>query len=288
MGVFITFITALCMTSKDVVSKQVSTSVHPTVSTFASFVYTLPLYSTLIAFLYFARSESLAVDKMFFLLVIARASTDVVGEWGKMYALSRVRLSVIAPLYACTPVWVALLTPFVTGEALSTLGIVGILLVVGGNLSILKYERLTKVDGDNARVGVFVAIASSLFLACNTCFDALAVRHASAPLSAATMTGLAAFLVLPFASTVKGCRKQLTSSFQPFALRALMEVGFMVGKLFALQYLAAPYVAGLLKGSLLFSMLAGKFVFHEDVGLRKSMGGLVIFIGAVSIILSLY
>jgi drug/metabolite transporter (DMT)-like permease len=62
-----------------------------------------------------------------------------------------------------------------------------------------------------------------------------------------------------------------------FALRGFLEITFMVSKLTALQFLQAPYVVGIQRLSLFWSILGARFFFQEpDFGRRLAAGSLIL------------
>jgi drug/metabolite transporter (DMT)-like permease len=62
-------------------------------------------------------------------------------------------------------------------------------------------------------------------------------------------------------------------------VRGLLEVAFMVSKLYALQYLQAPYVVGVQRLSLLLSILGGSLFFKEPDVVRRLAAGILILGG---------
>ena len=66
-------------------------------------------------------------------------------------------------------------------------------------------------------------------------------------------------------------------------LRGFLEIAFMVCKLYALQYLQAPYVVGIHRLSLVLSIIGGRLFFGETDTLRRLIAAAII-LGGVSLI----
>lgn len=280
---FIYAISAACLaTAKDVVSKSVATKVSGTVSTIASFLYALPFYIILIIAAYFAGYEDLSFTTQFFGLVILRAISDIGAEWCKMTALSKGDLSVVAAFYSLSPVFLLFLSPLITGDTLSTGGIIGVILVGLGTLTFgLKPKNGEKPQYKAMALG----LASALFFSLNSCFDKLAVNESSPLLSGFAMTALSGFILVPF------CREPLLPAFssahRPFLIRGFFETVFMISKLAALQYLPAPYVVAIMRGSIIISIISGRTIFKESNFIQRLIGGLVILAGICTIAFTL-
>lgn len=290
MGILFSLLGALFSSSKDLVSKRLSFDVDGTVSAFASFAFALPYYILLLALLWALGLEDFSLTLPFLWLVVGRSMTDACAEWLKMSSFRYGDLSLVAPFLALSPVFLLVASPLITGDSISAQGAAGVAFVIGGNLLLLgaKYkdeERWGKIR-PNLK-GICLAAASSFFFCLNTCLDRLAVQRGSPAMSGFTMTLLAALLLAPpLARGGQGAALSLHA--KPFLLRGFFETAFMVTKLSALQFLPAPYVDGIIKLSLLFSILGGRFVFkEEEFGSRLVAGGLVtvgvVLIGIASV-----
>ncbi|MCB0358981.1 MAG: hypothetical protein KDD44_05080, partial [Bdellovibrionales bacterium] len=120
----------------------------------------------------------------------------------------------------------------------------------------------------------------------NACFDALAVREASAVLSAFSMTLVAALFLFPLARRYQSMASELTKHRRTLHARGALECLFMSSKLLALQFLAPQYVSALVRVSLLLTVFGGHLAFQERDLKRRTVCALLIVGGTAVILLS--
>jgi len=99
-----------------------------------------------------------------------------------------------------------------------------------------------------------------------------------------TMTAVSAAALLPFVLTSRVRLLGIAVSSRPLLTRGALETAFMVCKLVAMQWLAAAYVVGLQRTSLLLSIVAGRLVFKEGDFKRRMLAGLLILLGVAWIV----
>ena len=283
MGIFLSLLAAFIGASKDLVSKKLAFSLHGTLSAFASFLYALPFYLAVLAVLWMLGIETFAVSQTFFLLVVLRSITDAAAESLKMHSLSHGDISLLSPFLSLSPAFLLITSPLITGDVFSSAGAVGVLLVVMGAVVVL-YRRPGVAGRGVSKQGIIYAVGSSFCFSLNACFDRLAVQIASPALSGFAMTAAAALMLAPFAIKRVGWRAELATNRHSLWGRGGLEVTFMIAKLAALQFLQAPYVSGLMKSSILVSVIGGRVLFREgDFGRRMLASALIIF-GCVIIV----
>lgn len=278
--------------AKDIVSKRLSFSVDGTVSAFASFFFALPYYLVFLLVLFLFGKESFTISSAFLRYVILRSITDTFAELLKMHALSCGELSVVANLLSLSPLFLIVTSPMITGDKLPIQGVIAMFLLVAGSL-LLLYRPTSKLSNNPEAVprgsgiskkGIGLALGSAFFFSLNSCFDRLAVKEASATLSGFGMTLLSAIFLLPFVVRNRERCQALKTGRNFFLLRGFFETAFMVCKLFALQYLQAPYVSGIQRISLLLSIVGGKVFFQEADFEKKLLVGVMIVAGTILII----
>jgi drug/metabolite transporter (DMT)-like permease len=283
MEIIACFIAAILSSSKDMVSKKVSFSVSGLLSAFASFSFALPYYVALLTLMWWLGLEEFAFSWAFLWLVLLRSLTDAAAEWLKMLSFSHGDISLVSTYLALAPLFLLITSPLITGDPLTNNGVLAVLLVVSGSL-IAAYDS-KRSRQQKSLLGIGYAIGSAIFFSLNSCFDRLAVQVASPTLSAAAMTLMAALLLAPFVlrqpQSIAICVEHRTS----FLLRGLFEIGFMVLKLYALQYAQAPHVSALLGISLLLSIIGGKVLFKEEDFGRRLVAGLLVCAGVVLIVI---
>jgi drug/metabolite transporter (DMT)-like permease len=275
MGLLAALLSALFSSSKDLMSKRLAFRLDGTVSTFASFAFALPYYVVLLAVLYYFGLETFTCSLLFLVLVLLRSITDTFAEWMKMYALAHGDLSVVAIVFATSPLLLLIFSPLITGDRLTAVEIVAVFLVVGG--SMLVVVRPSTKQGAGQRKGILLAAGASLFVSLNSCFDRLAVRQGTPVFAGFTMTLLSALFLSLFVLGRRDRLQALRTHHVGFLIRGLLEVAFMVCKLSALQFFDAPAVAAILRLSLLLSILGGHVFFkEEDLRRRLAAGGLIL------------
>jgi drug/metabolite transporter (DMT)-like permease len=282
LGFLLSVIAALLASAKDFVSKQLSFGVGGTVSAFASFAFAVPFYIVLLAVLYFLGFEEFAFSTAFLTFVVLRALTDSCAELCKMHAFKHCDLSVVSCLVSLHLALLLITSPLITGDELDPLGVLGVGFIVVGNIWLVYRPRASTLKIEPR--GILLSLGAAFFFSLNSCFDRLAVQVASPALSGFGMTLLAGvFLFIPLIGKGHQLRTLVVHK-KAFSLRGFFEVCFMVCKLWALQYLQAPYVGGIGKLSLLVSIVGGRYIFKEGEFLKRICCGLLIIIGAVLIV----
>jgi drug/metabolite transporter (DMT)-like permease len=284
MGFFLASLSCVFATAKDLLSKRLAGQLDGTVSTFASFAFALPFYVLVLAVLYLLGEESFEYSLVFFGLVLLRAVTDTFAEGMKMYALAYGDLSLVACFFSLSPLFLLALSPLITGDPLTWIDAVAVVLVVAGSL--LTVYRPTTSDWTSQKKGIFLALGASLFFALNSCFDRRAVQEGTSTFAGFTMTLCSALFLLPLVAFRPDRRQALRVYWLDFALRGLLEISFMVSKLTALKSLSAPNVVAIQRLSLVMSIIAGRVFFKEkDFGKRLAAGCLILA-GIVLIVLA--
>ncbi|MDW8267347.1 MAG: DMT family transporter [Gemmataceae bacterium] len=290
MGIFASLLSTVFAAAKDLVSKRLAHRIEGLVSTYASFAYALPFYVVLLLALWVLGEETLEVTTGFLLLVFLRAVTDTFAETLKMYAFAYADISLVISFFSLSPLFLLLTAPLITGEWPSPLGVVGVLVVGGG--SVLMVNRQGMRDWRQQKIGIVLAVIAAVFFALNSNFDRLAVR-AETPTEAGylrpvfagfAMTLLSAIFLVPWVWPRGDRRQALWAWRREFWLRGLLEIAFMVSKLYATQYLQAPYVVGIQRTSLLWSIVGGRLLFGEPDFLRRLLAGMVILAGVTLIV----
>lgn len=279
MGFIATIISACTLTAKDIVSKAVASKVHPDVSTFASFLFALPFYGLIFLALYLSGDEGLVLSRTFLILVFMRGISDVFAEGCKMRAFDTGDVSLVSGLLSLSPLILTAISPFITGDAVTLSQAIGIGFIVFGGLVLVRRDRVTgKVVQP---VAVVYALVGSVAFALNSALDRLAVGQAGPVTSAFSVTLCAALLTLPAIFRVAGANAQLRGNARPFLLRGLFETVFMVAKMVALTTLPAHVVVGIMRMSMILTVVVGGAWFHEKDRARRIIGTLVMYVGLI-------
>ncbi len=285
MGIFTCLAAAATLAYRDIISKQISKDISEILSAFTSFFYALPFYLIILLGLWLAGYEDFSLGFNFVYLILARSLTDAFAEYFKMLAFARGDLSLVSPFLSLSPIFVLIFSPLITGDPLTTTGIVSIGMIVAGSLVIAWPDKALNVDRASRRSAIVTATLGAFFLGINTCFDRLAVQAGSPVMAGFSMTLVAAVLLAPFALRGKGYLSNMRASNKPLLQRGLLETLYMCLKLTALQHLQGPYVIGLVKSSIIFSVLGGKVVFKEEAFGKRMIGATLVFGGIVCILI---
>ncbi len=279
MGVIAALISACTSTAKDIVSKAVSSKVDPDISTFASFLFALPFYGLIFIALYLFGDEGLVLSRTFLLLVLIRGISDVFAEGCKMRAFEKGDVSLVSGLLSLSPLILAVISPLITGDPVTASEASGITLIVVGGLVLVRRDRVTgKVVQP---VAVVYALVGSIAFALNSALDRLAVGQAGPVTSAFSVTLCAALLTLPAIFRVAGPKAQLGGNARAFLLRGLFETVFMVAKMIALTTLPAHVVVGIMRMSMISTVVVGGAWFNEKDRVRRVIGTLVMYVGLI-------
>jgi drug/metabolite transporter (DMT)-like permease len=279
MGLLAAFLSTFFSSAKDLMSKRLAYRLDGTVSTFASFGFALPFYLVLLLVLWLCNVETFTWSSTFLLLVLLRSLTDTVAEWMKMHAFAHGDLSIVVLVLSLSPLVLLITSPLLTGDPLSLAEIASVFLVVIG--SMLMVYRPSGHKGKSQKRGIILAGGAALFFSLNSCFDRLAVERGTPVFSGFAMTLLSALFLVPFVVGRADRVESLRLHWAGFLIRGMLETAFMVCKLFALQTMHAPALAGIQRLALLLSIVGGRVFFKEGDFLRRMAAGFLIVIGVI-------
>ncbi len=281
-GISAALLSAVCATAKDIVSKRLSREVSSSISAFASFLFALPYYLVLLLALYLLGLEDFAVEGAFFTFILLRGVSDTAAEWMKMHALGTSDLSFVACFLALSPAFLIVMSPLLTGEPITAVEVVALILVCAGTVIVAWKPGATLAQTDKR--GMLWAIGAAFFFSINTCFDKLAVRTASPTLAAFSVTLVAGLFLLPVVWRSRDKVEALRQHRRAFFLRGFYELLFMVAKLSALVVLSAPAVMALQRISLVLNVVGGRAIFKERDFVRRLVAALLVFSGVLLVI----
>jgi drug/metabolite transporter (DMT)-like permease len=284
MGLLAALLSTVFSTSKDLMSKRLAYRLDGTVSTFASFAFALPFYLVLLAILYACGRESFHCSLAFLTLVLFRSLTDTFAEWMKMHALAHGDLSVVSIILSLSPLLLLLTSPLITGDRLGVPEVVAVFLVVVGSVTMIY--RPSGVNWSSQKQGILFAAGAALFFSLNSCFDRLAAVERGTPVfSGFSMTFLSALFLTPALFGRRDRMRALQAHHLGFLFRGVLETAFMVCKLFALQSIDAPSMAGIQRLSLLLSIVGGRVFFKEQDFKRRLAAGILILLGVILLLI---
>jgi drug/metabolite transporter (DMT)-like permease len=190
------------------------------------------------------------------------------GEFGSAYPIAR----------GSSPLLVTLGAAAVAGEAPSTFGIAGIVMVSGGIISLaFRGRRLPEA-------GIFYALGTGVIIAAYSVTDGIGGRLSGSPVSytlwMCLLWGLTAAPVYWLRRRDnhlwRGARS--TSAAALGGLVSLLAYGIVI---FAMTRAPMGSVSALRETSVLFAVLLGRVFFAEPLTLRRTVSALVIAAGAL-------
>ena len=189
--------------------------------------------------------------------------------------------TLVACFFSLSPLFLLGTSPLITGDPLTLVDAVAVLLVVAGSL--LTVYRPTTADWASQRKGILLALGAALFFSLNSCFDRLAVQKGTPVFAGFAMTLCSALFLLPLVVRRADRRAALRIYWLDFAIRGFLEIAFMVSKLTALKYLSAPNVVAIQRLSLVLSIIGGRVFFKEGDFAKRLAAGFLILAGVVLI-----
>jgi drug/metabolite transporter (DMT)-like permease len=212
---------------------------------------------------YIAASALLHVGYNAFLIRAYRS-----GEFGSAYPIAR----------GSSPLLVTLGAALLAGEYPASAGVVGILLVSGGIISLaFRGRRLPEA-------GIFYALGTGVFIAAYSVTDGIGAR-VSGNAAAYTVwmclmwgaTALPTYLLLRREGRLwRGARKTGLA-----ALGGIISVVAYGIVIFAMAHAPMGAVSALRETSVLFAVLLGRIAFGETLTLRRLVSALVIVAGVI-------
>jgi drug/metabolite transporter (DMT)-like permease len=277
MGFLLASFSAVFSSSKDLISKRLALRLDGMTSTFASFAFALPFYVAALIVLAWLGIEGFERSVPFLVLILLRSITDTFAEGLKMYAFAHGDISIVATFFSLSPLLLLITSPLITGDPLYAVDAVAVVLVVVGSL--LMVYRPAATGWASQRKAIVLACGAALFFSLNSCFDRLAVQRGTPVFSGFTMTLLSALFLLPVVLIRKNRLLALRNHRAGLFLRGALEIAFMVCKLSALQFLAAPDVVAVQRLSLVLSIIGGRMFFKEPDFKRRFAAGVLILVG---------
>jgi drug/metabolite transporter (DMT)-like permease len=280
---------ATCVTAKDLLSKRLSFRIDGATSTFASFAFALPFYVAVLAIMHALGLSRFGFTNTFVTFVLLRAVTDTLAEGLKMYAFAHGDISVVTTIFSTSPLILLVLAPVVTGEHLSWLGLGAMLLVTAGSLVLVCHPA--GQGWATQKKAIVLAATASFFFALNNCFDSLAMKGNnplpgdfwSPAVAGFSMTLVSALLVAPLTLLRRDRLRSLRTYQGGLWARGFLEVVFMSAKLYAMQFIESQYVLGLMRLSVVLSIIGGWLFFKEGDFRRRLAAGLLVVAGVALI-----
>jgi drug/metabolite transporter (DMT)-like permease len=206
-------------------------------------------------------------------------------------ALRKTDISLAVPMLAFTPLVTMIVSFFLSGDTPSTMGMVGVILIIlGVYLLNIKEARKNLVAPFKAvfdNKGVFYMFLVSLLWGVTTSLDKVAVLS-SAPIFYSAFVAMAISLILTPIAIYK-YKKEFFKVFKPVNLKKLVPIGALDGiqqmtLMTAVGLTLAGYAIAIKRSSIIISSILGYAMFKEDIK-KRILPILVTFSGILLIVL---
>lgn len=283
MWLLLSFLTALCNSAQDIISKRLSTRVSPYVTAWAASFFSLPF---LLLLFIWDRPAGCGPDFWPALLVTGVLLAIATVFFFKAIEASDLSLSI--PILSFTPMFLLVTSPLILGEFPRPWGIAGMVLIVFGCYALFyhpgqenilaPFRRLMKARG--SRYMLLVAILYSI----GGNIDKIGVRNSSPLLWSVSLNAFVGTLLgIMMLVKIKDVDKQVRSNW-PW----LMAMGFflalmMMFQMNALKMTIVPYVIAIKRTSVILTSLWGVWFLREH-GSWERILAVVLMVAGVFVI----
>jgi len=221
------------------------------------------------------------------LLFPAAATSGVINAAAALlyyHALSRTDLSLAQPMLCYTPLFLIVTSYLILGEFPSPAGLVGIGLVVSGSYILASPGRRDAegVEGGD-RFGVLLMLIVAVLFSIAANMDKLVVLNSDTS-SGTTLVLLVAGAVILTAWGIRPPDRAKEAGIRAPPLLPLLIIGSILAAAVvlintALQLAIVPYVITLKRTSILFAIILGGGLFHEQHMWRRLLAGSLMVAG---------
>ncbi len=194
------------------------------------------------------------------------------------------QLSQVTPIMALLPVFNIVSSFFLLHELPTTIGFLGLLVIVLGTYLLLK-EGVKKEVGEKYNKAVIYMMISTLCTAIGTTLDKISI-NVSTPVFYSFVNTLGAsiiFFILIHIYKQKSEFSKMKTMILPFLVFGIFQAAYYTLSMFALSYGPTSYVLAIRASSFLFAALFAIFVIKEKLSTRKILAIFLFLVGIVLI-----
>jgi drug/metabolite transporter (DMT)-like permease len=269
MWLLLSFLTALCNSAQDIISKRLSTRVSPYVTAWAASFFSLPFLAVLFIW---ERPVSRGPD--FWLALLITGVLLAIATVFFFKAIEASDLSLSIPILSFTPMLLLVTSPLIVGEFPRPLGIVGMVLIVLGCYAlfyhpeqeniIAPFQRLMKARG--SRYMLLVAILYSI----GGNIDKIGVLNSSPLFWSVSLNVFVSMLLgIMMLARVKDAGKQVRMNWPWLAAMGFCLALMMMFQMNALKLTIVPYVIAIKRTSVILTSLWGVWFLKERGGWER-------------------
>lgn len=285
LGFLFAFLTAFFESVKDVFSKKSLKDFDEYVIAWALHFFVLVFVAPLLLVV-----EIPEIGSRFWEALIITAILDALVAIIYMKAIKASDLSITIPMITFTPLFLLITAPLIVGEFPSTIGTVGISLIVFGayfmkitemhNGLIAPFHALLKERGPK------LMLVAAFIWSITSSYDKVGVLNSSPIFWIVAINGFISLLLFPIAFFKS--KEQLLAV--PRKLRVLAPIGFLgalalVFQMTALKLTLVAYVISIKRAGVIFGVLFGHFIFKERGVKERLLGAIIMVLGVVLIAL---
>lgn len=253
---------------------------------FLRYAFTLPF---LLAALYFYDIPQLT--PYFYIIMALNITVSLAGTYLMINSLHNGSMSKSIPMLSFTPVFLLLVSFVLLGEFPSTIGLIGIIVVVMGSYAInisLAKEGLSKPFMNMfSDKGTFYMLLVAFLFSLSATFSKIAINLSNPGFyNAFQYTASSALLLVLFRKNIFTNKDLVRKHFRVILLlgiaTALTELFYSI----AVKLDLVAYTISLKRTSVIFSVILGYFMFREKNFRESIIGASIMLIGAAMILSS--
>ncbi len=266
MWLLLSFLTAVCNSAQDIISKRLSTRVSSYITAWAASFFSLPFF--LILFIW---EHPVVHGPDFWPALLITGVLLAVATVFFFKAIEASDLSLSIPILSFTPMFLLLTSPLILGEFPKPLGILGMVLIVLGCYALFyhpeqenilaPFKRLMKARG--SRYMLLVAILYSI----GGNIDKIGVRNSSPLLWSVSLNAFVSVLLgMMMLIKVKHVDKQVRMNWPLLVSMGFFLALMMMFQMNALKLTIVPYVIAIKRTSVILTSLWGVWFLKEKGG----------------------
>ena len=271
---------AFCLSTADALSKKALKETDERVVAWVRFGFALPFL-----ILFMLPAEIPLLDRTFWKTLCMLVPLEIAAILLYLKAIKTSPLSLTIPFLSLTPIFLIITSFLMLGELPDRSGVIGIFFITGGayflNLHQGKKGILAPLRSVVKEKGSLMMIGVAFIYSITSSLGKIATLHSSPLFFGMFYTLVLTTVLTPvvFSGVIK-----ITFNFRP-QLKTFLLIGFFyalmtIGHYQAIERVEVVYMISVKRMSLVFSVLYGGLIFHEE-NIRERMAGTLVMIMGV-------
>ncbi len=290
--IILSVLTAICESTKDVLSKKIITESNRLVVAWAWEFFAFPF---LILILFFIKVPNLG--DCFFFALFFRGVFHVVSIVLYMTAIKSADLSLMVPMTAFTPVFLLMTSPYLVNEFPTVWGVVGIFLIVFGSYVL----HLEEAKGNPVSFWApfrlllqkkesWYMLAVAIIWSVTSNLDKIGIQKSSSlfwPVAASAFEAVLLSICLIYVSVGKKQKigQQILSTWKVLIPIGLFSALVAIFQMTAISLAQVAYVISIKRTSAIITVWSGHFFFNEKNLRQRLLGASIMILGVVVIVM---